>query len=178
MQTARISLLFVTSILLFGCASPSEKSVEVPPDTDLTFFITEEYSEEKIKSSGATYLPGWFGASEYLDGKYEAIVKNAGNFVNISIPDVHVTYLFCGYPDLSDSQKVTRIEITDPEIRVFGLTMNSEKEEIAKRMDELGYSCIDKDRNVYSFDKCTYTFSKSNIFISAPESTNKNNIVY
>ena len=97
-------------------------------------------------------------------------------------PAVHVTYLLSGYPDTKDEWAVTRIHITDPEITVYGLTMNSTNAEIEDRMadmtDEFHYSEVNDVPHIsFNVGKCVFDFSSSAINIGVP-ATNKEEIIY
>ena len=97
-------------------------------------------------------------------------------------PAVHVTYLLSGYPDAKDEWAVTRIHITDPEITVYGLTMNSTNTEIEDRMadmtDEFHYSEVNDVLHIsFNVGKCVFDFSSSALNIGVP-TTNKEEIIY
>lgn len=167
----KIALFFpIIPLLLSGCSL--NKFLKRPDDTNLEFWITESWSSEDFKNKGCTYLPGWFGAEEYLGSAYELIEDEEGHK---EVPDIHVKYLRSGYPDARDSWKVTHIEITDPTIVVYGLSMNSSKEEVKNRMKELKFK--ENDYGAFIKNNCTFTFSNEYIVINAP-STNRFHIVY
>lgn len=164
-----------------SCTSIVNLYLEKPTNTNLKYWITERVSSQDLLDNGCTYLPGWFGAEEYLDSKYEPI-QEEGRMA--TAPDIHVTYLITGYPDTLDDRAITRISITDPTIIVYGLTMDSSSEDIANRMKQVGGKKLDSgeatdDNEHYSYliGNCTFVFSKVSIYISAPV-TNKYNIVY
>ena len=97
-------------------------------------------------------------------------------------PAVHVTYLLSGYPDTKDEWAVTRIHITDPEITVYGLTMNSTNTEIEGRManmtDKFHYSEVNDVLHIsFNVGKCVFDFSSTDIDIAVPP-TNKQGIIY
>lgn len=161
--------ILIASFLLVGCGG--SKTLERPSESvdesrQLAFWITQRVTLEDFK--GCTYLPGWFGAYEYLDSRYQEVDGKA--------PEVHVTYVISGYPDCADDLAVTQIDITDPNIVVYGLTMNSSEEEITNTMSELGFSKT-KDQTRWGKNNCYFEFSKKSIFIVAP-STNNSGIVY
>lgn len=89
--------------------------------------------------------------------------------------DVAVTYLLTGYPDILDDQTVTTIQITDPEIVVYGLTMSSTNQEIEKRMNQLNAS--KGNEGCYTLKKATFYFSSKRITISVPV-TNKRHVEF
>ena len=164
-------LLFLFPFLLTGCVNSNNTYLQKPEDTNLDYWITQYVSSQTMSEDGCTFLPGWFGASEFLDKRYE-VVEEDGRVV---VPDVHVTYLLSGYPDVLDSYAVTRIQITDPEIYVYGLTINSSVEEIANRMKTVPGA--KGSGRAYKIKKASFGFNEGNIYISVP-STNKNKVVF
>ena len=174
MRKTAFIFISIIPLLLSGCSL--DKFLKRPDDTNLEFWITESWSSEDFTNKGCTYLPGWFGAEEYLDSRYEPIKAIEENgYERLLVPEVHVTYLRAGYPDARDSWKVTHIEITDPTIIVYGLSMNSSKEEIKNRMKELKFK--ENEYGGYYKNNCTFSFSDEYIVINAP-STNNSHIVY
>ena len=181
MKKRTILILLIPFLATLSCASLTDLYLEKPVDTNLEYWITERVSGQQLLDNGCTYLPGWFGAEEYLDSKYEPI-QEEGRMA--TAPDIHVTYLITGYPDTLDDRAITRISITDPTITVYGLTMNSSSEDIVNRMKQVGGKKLDSgeatdDNEHYSYliGNCTFIFSKVSIYISAPV-TNKYNVVY
>lgn len=148
--------------------------MERPEDTNLEFWITERVSDQMMEERGCTFLPGWFGASEWLDSRYEAATSESMAVA----PEVSVTYLITGYPDLMDGSAITRIKISDPCINVYGLSMLSSEEEIINRMASIG-TLVDTYEGVYTYrvGRCHFSFSKTGIGINAP-TTNNSGIVY
>lgn len=173
MKTKAISLLCLPSILallgLSSCGQSENLYLAAPENSDLSFWLGEELLSGKMAEH--TLLPGWFGAEEYLDGRYEAANEDDVALV----PDKAITYLYSGYPDASDSYKVTRIKITDPEISVYGLDLSSEEEEIESTLLPLGF--VNEGKGNYSQGRFLFSFDAKTITLSA-YSTNKENIVY
>ena len=174
MRKTAFIFISIIPLLLSGCSL--NKFLKRPDDTNLEFWITESCSSEDFRNKGCTYLPGWFGAEEYLDSRYEPIKTIEENgYERLSVPEVHVTYLRAGYPDARDGWRITHIEITDPTIIVYGLSMNSSKEEIKNRMKELKFK--ENEYGGYYKNNCTFSFSDEYIVINAT-STNNSHIVY
>ncbi len=181
-MNARKRILSVASFFavlgsLTGCGDSATRLTR-PDNTDLAFWITQQTNSEEMEERGCTYLPGWSGASQYLDPRYKAVEKEGMAMA----PDVHVTYLLTGYPDVLDDTSVTRIEITDPEIRVYGLTLHSVTDQIRHRMDGVAKSLSFRQINgesaaVALIQNCTFIFSSSAITISAPVS-NKQSVQF
>ena len=88
-------------------------------------------------------------------------------------------YTLTNYPDYSsNSRHVTRIEITDPAVRVYGLSISSTVEEIKSIMTAEGFTVTESGTAVSAErDNFRFTFSKDKITIRA-EVTNHLGIVY
>ena len=144
----------MTLALLFNACSSSKKDSDIylnrPKDTNLEFWITQRVTFNDLEDKGCTYLPGWMGADEYLDSRYEA--DTSGEMA--VAPEIHVTYLVSGYPDTIDDRAITHIEITDPTITVYGLTINSTDNEITNRVA----SIADSFSYVTAVDECYLRF--------------------
>ena len=173
MKKIALTLFSLLAFTLPSCGgNGNSKYLDRPEDTNLEFWITQKVSSEDLKANGCTYLPGWEGANEYLDSRYQP-VKGEGNMS--TAPDVAVTYLLTGYPDILDDQTVTTIQITDPEIVVYGLTMSSTNQEIEKRMNQLNAS--KGNEGCYTLKKAAFYFSSNRITISVPV-TNKRHVEF
>ena len=134
MKTSKLIPAFVSTLpLMATLCSCSTFYLKKPADTNLDFWITERAERQEFEEKGCALLPGWFGAAKYLDHRY--VAEESGDMA--VAPAVHVTYLLSGYPDAKDEWAVTRIHITDPEITVYGLTMNSTNTEIEDRMADI-----------------------------------------
>jgi len=168
-------------LLLVACSSNKNDSdiyLNIPKDTNLEFWITQKVSSEDFENKGCTYLPGWMGADEYLDSRY--VADTSGGMA--VAPDIHVTYLVTGYPDLLDDSAITHIDITDPSITVYGLTLNSTDNEIINRITGMTNSfsyvtTADESYLKFTIDNCSISFMSNKIIIDAPV-TNNSGIVY
>ncbi len=174
-----IHLAFIV-ILLSACSSnkDSEIYLDRPDDTNLEFWITQKVDLKEFEDKGCTYLPGRFGADEYLDSRYTADI-NDGMAV---APAIHVKYLVTGYPDLVDELAVTHIEITDPSITVYGLNMNSTDNEILNRINNLtnSFSYVTTQEECYlrfTVNNCSFCFMSEKIVIDATV-TNNTDVVF
>ena len=94
-------------------------------------------------------------------------------------PEHCVIYTLTNYPDYSsNSLCVTRIEITDPAVRVYGLSLSSTVDDIRSTMTSEGFTVTESGTAVRAErDNFRFTFSKDKITISA-EVTNHLGIVY
>ncbi|MGM9858917.1 MAG: hypothetical protein ACI311_06705 [Bacilli bacterium] len=165
MKKINIPMVFITTLC---CSCSFNKYLEKPDDTNLTFWITQKVSVNDFND--CTYLPGWMGASEYLDGKYTPI-DNDGF---LTAPEIHVTYLVTGYPDLQDDTAITYIHITDPDIYVYGLTMNSSEEEIYNTMSSYKFKRSIEDNQIsYTKNNVSLIIKNNEINIRAYTTNNK-----
>jgi len=161
-------------VMLSITSCSGNRYLDRPDNTNLTYWITQKVNENDFDD--CTYLPGWFGANEYLDGRYAAI-EEEGSVVRA--PEIHVTYRTSGYPDSIDDVAVTNIDITDQNIYVYGLTMNSTSEEIEKTMLEEGFKKNVGESGATSFTKNNigFLFSLEKISILS-STTNQTGIIY
>lgn len=170
------SLLTLVSLSLISCSN--KIYLEKDEDTNLKYWITQEVKEGDFKD--CTFLPGMFGGSLYLDGRYEAIKDESGMLV---APDIAVTYTTTGYPDYTNKEHVTHIGITDPIIHVYGLTLKSHPDMIWHTMTDYGFKkgITDEgtqyERVYYQKDNVNFIFVDDAIYINA-HVTNKDNIVF
>lgn len=180
----KVKIIFgITLLSLFigACSSikiDSNIYLDRPEDTNLEFWITQKVSSEDLDNKGCTYLPGWMGASEYLDSRYVADTSEG----MAKAPKIHVTYLITGYPDTLDGKAITHIDITDPSITVYGLTLNSTEKDIMNRITGMtdSYSYVTTENKCYlrfTIKNCSFSFMSNKIIIDAPV-TNKNGVVY
>ncbi|MBQ2062090.1 MAG: hypothetical protein II458_05370 [Oscillospiraceae bacterium] len=168
-----LSLLFVLLICLSlaGCGKNSSTPLR-PKDSSLEFWIADSVKLEDF--SGHDEIAGWFGAFEYLGTGYRAVTDEDG--MNASRPDIYVTYIITAYPDYSSGTlAVTGIEITDPAVTVYGLTVKSSPEEWDAVLREMGFEI--RRSGLAEKDGFRFSYSGGEIRISA-EVTNKQGIVF
>lgn len=171
------SVLTLITFVFSSCAY--SKVLKKPDDTSLEFWITDNVDSFDFSEHKEIY--GVFGARKYYGKGYEPVYNEIDD--TFEEPDHYVIYTISSYPDCSNKSKyVTRIEITDPNISVYGITCNSSLEEFERVFTELGckiestmYSCI------ATYKKCNIALynnsNKKEISISV-EVTNKFGIVY
>lgn len=111
--------------------SPRPHFPPKPEDTILEFWICDDVSA--VDWSGHDEIDGWMGAQEFLGKDYCAGVQGER-------PPVRVSYILTAWPDYADEGSyVTTIEITDPSVSVYGLTVESGAEEFEQVMTSMGY---------------------------------------
>lgn len=110
-------------------------SGEMPKDTTLEFWITEDVKDRDW--SGHDEIYGWMGAREFLGSAYK---KNEDADGLDQRPEHYVSYVITAWPDYADGgQFVTDIIVTDPAVKVYGLTIASTFEEFDAVFEPLGY---------------------------------------
>lgn len=130
-----LALLLTVSVLCVfsGCVL----KLSMPEDTDLAFWLTYEVKQGDFE--GYNVEPYTVGGQRYYPAKYEPVTDVAEG-VGVA-PEICVIYEVTSYPDYSDKTKcVTYISVTDPEVRVYGLTINSTEDEFRRVMAEKGFS--------------------------------------
>lgn len=152
-------------------------------NTFLEFQITENVENADFSQYNRIY--GLMGGKEYYGKGYSAVKDEDGNEVK---PEHYVIYTITAYPDYADGgQYITRIEITDPNVMVHGLTVKSSFEDFEAVFKAMGYetSVTEHGRyvqyNAKNKDGISYTIHISNevtkLTIQA-EVTNRDNIQY
>ncbi len=144
------------------------------PEHDLEFWIAENVDDFDFSSYQSKY--GIMGGWEYYGTGYAPTLGEDGQQID---PEHCVIYTVTNYPDYSNnSRHVTRIEITDPAVTVYGLSLSSSVEEIKSVMTAEGFTVTESGSAVRAEkDNFLFTFSKDEITIRA-EVTNLFGIVY
>ena len=143
---------------------------------DLDFQIEENVDDIDFSKYQMKY--GMYGGHEYYGTGYVPSTDEEGNQTD---PDECVIYTVTSYPDYSDKEQcVTGITITDPVIKIYGLTINSPQKEIQTTMEQKGYVLQDTESEnvvIYKKDNISISFSEKLIRIRADVS-NKNGIMF
>ena len=110
-------------------------SGEMPKNTSLEFWITEDVKDRDW--TGHEEIYGWMGAREFLGSGYK---KNEDPTGSNQHPEHYVSYVITAWPDYADGGEfVTDITVTDPDVTVYGLTIESTYEEFDAVFEPLGY---------------------------------------
>ena len=110
-------------------------SGEMPKNTSLEFWITEDVKD--YNWTGHDEIYGWMGAREFLGSGYKKTQDEDGSDQH---PEHYVSYVITAWPDYADGgQFVTDITVTDPAVKVYGLTIASTFEEFDAVFEPLGY---------------------------------------
>ena len=108
---------------------------EMPKNTSLEFWITEDVKDQDWTGHDEIY--GWMGAREFLGSAYKKNVDTDGSDQH---PEHYVSYVITAWPDYADGGEfVTDITVTDPDVTVYGLTIESTYEEFDAVFESLGY---------------------------------------
>lgn len=163
-------ILIISAILLL----PSCTARPIEPEHDLEFWITQNVDDFDFSSYQQKY--GIMGGWEYYGTGYVPTLDENGQQVD---PEHCVIYTVTNYPDYSsNSLCITRITITDPAVKVYGLSMTSTHEDIRSTMTAEGFTVTESGTALKAEkDNLRFTFSKDAITISA-EVTNHFGIVY
>ena len=166
----KLIILLISAILLLSSCT----SHPIEPEHDLEFWIGENVDGFDFSNHQPKY--GIMGGWEYYGIGYAPTLGEDGQQID---PEHCVIYTVTNYPDYSsNSRHVTRIEITDPAVRVYGLSISSSAEEIKSIMTSEGFTVTESGTAVRAErENFRFTFSKDKITISA-EVTNHLGIVY
>ena len=171
-KIATLLLCIVVLLTLVGCSlNKLEK-----PETNLEFWIGENVDDVDFSSYQMKY--GMFGGNMYYGIGYVPTLDENEQQVD---PEHCVIYTVTSYPDyMNKAQHVTRIEITDPEIKLYGLSINSSKEDIKNVMEAQGFTVIEGEYGITAEKgKFTFDFNKHyNSITIRVEVTNRLGIVF
>ncbi len=167
-------IVIIFSIILCFVLLPSCGRHLNEPDHNLEFWIAENVDDFDFSNHQPKY--GIMGGWEYYGIGYAPTLGEDGQQID---PEHCVIYTVTNYPDYSNnSRHVTRIEITDPAVKIYGLSISSTVEEIKSIMTAEGFTVTESGTAVRAErDNFRFTFSKDKITISA-EVTNHLGIVY
>ncbi len=169
-----VVLIVMIWTVMFFTKSEQPYSPPKPEDTNLEFWICDDVS--LVDWNGHDEITGWMGAWEFLGKDYRRS-KTGGR------PYVRVSYILTAWPDYADGgQYVTTIEITDPAVSVYGLTVESEPAEFERVMESMGYKVETVDDNFQRAVRDRFTFSlyrdDTPEFIISAEVSNREGIVF
>ncbi len=171
-----VILILMLACIISGCVGSGDGGAVERPETNLEFWICDNADE--IDFSNCTELSGIMGGREYYGSAYAPEKDKDGREV---APEEYVIYTVTHYPDCSSKGKcITRIEITDPAVSVYGITVGSSEAEIKAAMSDYGYrltEIIGSGCMIFEKGKIRISFFNGEITISAYVSNNTG-IVY
>ena len=131
------AIIFTLSCLILGLCSckstPGPKEIDInnrPKGYYLNYWLKDEVDITTLDQS-LIYEIRYGGTVVFLDSNYEFIIEQEEK----KLPENYVLY----YTNLEQT-KVRGIEIKDPSISLYGLSMNSDKEDIDKTLTNMGFS--------------------------------------
>ena len=161
-------------------------SGEMPKNTSLEFWITEDVKDRDWTGHDEIY--GWMGAREFLGSGYKKTQDDDGSDQH---PEHYVSYVITAWPDYADGGEfVTDITVTDPDVTVYGLTIESTYEEFDAVFEPLGYELSWSEgaikTRVATKDGITFRLTRAvednpdvvPVFSITAEVTNREGIVY
>ena len=140
----------------------------------LEFRIAENVDDYDFSAHQPKY--GIMGGWEYYGKGYVPSLDENGQQVD---PEHCVIYTVTSYPDYSSNSRcITRIKITDPAVKVYGLSLSSSFEEIKSTMTAEGFAVTESAAEIRAEkDNFRFTFSKDEITLCA-EVTNHSGIIF
>ena len=119
---------------------------------------------------------GWFGAQEYLGKGYHASWIDGVQ----QYPTRYVSFVVGAFPDEADGGRyITQIEITDSDVTVYGLTIQSDEAQFDAVFRAMGYG-IYENNGVWSAEKngITFQFRPGDYLRIIAKVTNREGIIY
>lgn len=143
--TVFIAAALAACFLFAACKSDKAARIAleeaIKNETDLEFFILDDVADADFSAFQEIY--GVFGARRYAPKRYG--ISESGIISEQQIPEQCVLYTVSAWPDHADGGAfVTDITITDPKVRLFGLTVDSTAEEFIKKCEQLGFKKVEK----------------------------------
>ena len=147
-------LLCTFALLLSSCGGNKDVKIEKPEDTNLEYWLLDSPNKREWTKLYEDILGG-----TYLANGYEAVLNESDNLLYPKhAPEHSVIYSTENYPiEEIGIKKITGIYITDPEIYVWGLTVNSTREEVVEVMEKMGFEERHLGSDIYVGDKGQYT---------------------
>ena len=118
------TIIFTLSCLILGLSSCKIDINNRPKGYYLNYWLKDEVDITTLDQS-LIYEIRYGGTVVFLDSNYEFIIEQEEK----KLPENYVLY----YTNLEQT-KVRGIEIKDPSISLYGLSMNSDKEDIDKHL--------------------------------------------
>ena len=179
-KTICLLIAILLFVIITGCGgnADAETGSSDAPNTEksLEFQICENVDDVDFSKYVQRY--GLVGGREYYGTGYYPTMDENGQQID---PEKCVIYTVTSYPDYADNTRcITGITITDPDVTVYGLSIDSPEETIKSVMKSNGFELVDTGSQYsvsFGKDDVTFVFSEGRISIIA-KVTNKNNIVF
>ena len=144
-RTKLIALMLLLCTLTLIFSSCARDKIDKPEDTNLEYWLLDRPDKKN-----------WTLISSdcYLAAGYEAVLDENGE---LSAPKSAIVYTVEKYPykDWGILWRISSIKITDPNVYVWGLTINSTREEFVNVMTSLGFELKGENEKTitYSLDR-------------------------
>lgn len=135
--------LLMTSIISLSSCTKNEK-IPKPENTNLEYWLLDKPNKKD-----------WIQIDSncYLAANYEVLKDENGN---LYVPEYAVVYYIDNFPVSEFGiKKIDGIVITDPNVYVWGLTINSTREEMSEVLGKLGFM-MDSNEKSCSAEKGQY----------------------
>ena len=154
----------VVLIILVGCSSNKLEK----PETNLEFWIGENVDDVDFSKYQEHYRYGFMGnGRQYYGTGYIPTTDDNGNQVD---PEHCVIYTVAPFPDYTSKKcHITEIYISDPDVTVYGLNINSSNEDIEEIMTSNGFESVEignLGNTEWVNGKYHIRFSEEGIYIS------------
>ena len=130
-----LCLLSLMILPLTSCTTVYIDVTVKPSDAKLAYWVGDIIDNEEIDQD---YIVAGFEKNYYLDHNYIFEILDDGSK---NIPKTHVYYSLKNYDD--SRMIVSAISITDSDITIYGLSMNSSKNEIYDKLTSYGFIYVD-----------------------------------
>ena len=139
-----LTLLLLCIAILSTAGCTGDKFLAKPEDTSLEFWVAQNVAG--VDFSGHYKVPYVSGANIYYGKSYQPAEIIEGS--EVIPPEHYVIYTVTAYPDYSSDNgnfdTVTKIQITDPQVSVYGITCNSDLKDFDAAFEKLGCTIQDK----------------------------------
>ena len=149
----KILLLVLAAIITITMSVIGYRNYLPNPKTNLEFWIGEQIKKGDFKEHSLADVG--FGCVSYFGKDYVPLESEEGDII---IPEVYVIYTSTTYKDfLSNRYHICGIEITDPNVELYGLNCESSREEAIKVLKRKGFkieetsSAVIGTRGIYRF---------------------------
>lgn len=152
------TILLSVMLLLSLCSCKMQYLPVFGEAMDMPYFVIQELPRKNV--GGETTLEFWIGdIVDESDYEGHAIVYDGflgeGYSEDVKLgtathtTDYYVHYTVCNYPKVdSKTSGIVRIEITDPSVKIYGLTTESSLDDFARVFDALGAKVSKSEYNV------------------------------
>ena len=159
-------LIIIAVILILSTSFIVYRNYLPNPHTNLEFWVVERVKKGDFKDCSPKY--GMFGGDQYYGSEYIPEITEGNMQID---PEYCVIYTVTAYPDyMFNNRYVTGIYITDPKIEIYGLTINSSKEDIIKTLKKKGFIVKEGNGVIAKRGKFTINFYDNSISIRAEKS--------